>query len=279
MLAGDTVNMQFQLDSTVLDPVNGTFRCAPDNGEPFSSPVVPVTVPARTQGEQWSDGPVILPVTCASGTAPGFFDQVLFRFESVDGQHTAQFRARLQVLPPRAVWTTTSIPLDVSVAPGVPIPCQITVNESGGTLPIAIVPAPFSDAVSLSLGPMTTAVGGTGGNNRTSIQSVIFSIKSGTPAGTRIPLEFDWAVAADDTHPAQTGSVIFNITVLPPEEITLSQQVLTPSGTALGGTASLTIRSDGTYTFTTQMRDSGLDSYNYQVRAALHTAGGVQLMA
>ncbi len=279
ILPGDTLDMQFSLRSTVLDPVNGTFRCAPDNGEPFSSPARPASVPARVQGEQFSDAQVTVPVTCNPGTAPGFFDQVLFRFDSVDDMHNADYRARLEVLPPRAIWTTTSIPLDVSVAPGVPVACQITVNESGGTSPIEIVPAPFSEAISLTLGALTSDVGGTGGNDRTNIQDIVFKIKGGTPAGTQIPLEFDWAVPADDTHPATTGSVIFNITVLPPEEITFEQQVLTPSGTALGGTASLTIRSDGTYTFTTSMRDSGLDSYTYQVRAALTTAAGAQLMA
>ena len=218
-------------------------------------------------------------MTCDPGTAPGFFDQVLFRFDSADDMHNAEYRARLEVLPPRAIWTTTSIPRDVSVAPGLPVACQITVNESGGTSPIEMVPAPFSEAISLTLGAMTSDVGGTGGNNRTNIQHIVFKIKGGTAAGTQIPLEFDWAVPADDTHPATTGNVIFNITVLPPEEVTLEQQVLTPSGTALGGTASLTIRSDGTYTFATRMRDSGLDSYTYQVRAALTTAAGAQLMA
>ncbi len=73
-------------------------------------------------------------------------------------------------------------------------------------------------------------------------------------------MTFDWAVPADDTHPDAMGSIAFRITVTPPEEITLQQQVLRPSGTALGGTASLTLRSDCTYTFTIHLHDSGFDS-------------------
>lgn len=62
---------------------------------------------------------------------------------------------------------------------------------------------------------------------------------------------------------------------LPPETITLQQQISTPAGTALGGWVSVTLRSDGTYTFTTHLHDSGFDSYSYQIRVVLRLQTGV----
>lgn len=72
----------------------------------------------------------------------------------------------------------------------------------------------------------------------------------------------------------QDGAIEF-----PPESISFSQQVLTPSGTALGGTVSVTLRSDGTYNFTGHMHDSGFDSYSFRVRAVVRSASGVALAA
>jgi uncharacterized protein with LGFP repeats len=66
---------------------------------------------------------------------------------------------------------------------------------------------------------------------------------------------------------------------LPPESITLQQNIETPSGTALGGFAAVTLRSDGSYGFVVHLHDSGFESYSFQVRVTLTTASGVQFMA
>jgi hypothetical protein len=54
--------------------------------------------------------------------------------------------------------------------------------------------------------------------------------------------------------------------------VTFHQDVVTPSGTALGGWVEMTLRSDGTYTFSGHMHDSGWDPYDFRVRAVVSTA-------
>jgi hypothetical protein len=54
--------------------------------------------------------------------------------------------------------------------------------------------------------------------------------------------------------------------------VTFHQEVLTPSGTALGGWVEMTLRSDGSYTFSGHMHDSGWDPYDFRVRAVVTTA-------
>jgi hypothetical protein len=54
--------------------------------------------------------------------------------------------------------------------------------------------------------------------------------------------------------------------------VTFHQDVVTPSGTALGGWVEMTLRSDGSYTFSGHMHDSGWDPYDFRVRAVVSTA-------
>ena len=67
----------------------------------------------------------------------------------------------------------------------------------------------------------------------------------------------------------QIGYTVEDGIVELPETYHFSQQVLTPSGTALGGTVDLTVQSNGAFQFTGHMHDSGLDSYSFTVRAVL----------
>ncbi|MBV9672632.1 MAG: hypothetical protein JO076_07375 [Verrucomicrobia bacterium] len=53
--------------------------------------------------------------------------------------------------------------------------------------------------------------------------------------------------------------------------ITFHQDVVTPSGTALGGWVEMTLRSDASYTFSGHMHDSGWDPYDFRVRAVVST--------
>src|ERR1043166_1418195 len=54
--------------------------------------------------------------------------------------------------------------------------------------------------------------------------------------------------------------------------------IVTPSGTALGGTVDLTLFSDGRYSFNVRMHDSGFDPYTFRVRCAVTTPGGIVLL-
>ena len=56
-----------------------------------------------------------------------------------------------------------------------------------------------------------------------------------------------------------------------PAAVTFHGDVVTPSGTALGGWVEMTLRSDGTYTFKGHMHDSGWDPYDFRVRAVVST--------
>src|ERR1043166_5795852 len=60
--------------------------------------------------------------------------------------------------------------------------------------------------------------------------------------------------------------------------ISFHEVVTTPSGTALGGTVDLTLFSDGRYSFTVDMHDSGFDPYTFRVRCAFTTPGGIILL-
>jgi hypothetical protein len=60
--------------------------------------------------------------------------------------------------------------------------------------------------------------------------------------------------------------------------ISFHEVVTTPSGTALGGTVDLTLFSDGRYSFTVHMHDSGFDPYTFRVRCAFNTPGGIILL-
>jgi hypothetical protein len=77
-------------------------------------------------------------------------------------------------------------------------------------------------------------------------------------------LNFSWSAY----NGAGQGTLNFAITVVP-QSRDFSAVVNTPFGTALGGSVQLTVRSDGTYTFSGQMHDSGLDPYDFRIRVLL----------
>lgn len=77
----------------------------------------------------------------------------------------------------------------------------------------------------------------------------------------------DWSGTNDDWR------------ALAPEEKTFGSQVLTPAGTALGGTASITVRRDGTWTSSFHMHDSGAIGYDFSVNAMLVSNNGLTVLA
>ncbi len=62
-----------------------------------------------------------------------------------------------------------------------------------------------------------------------------------------------------------------------PDSFATSQQVLTPAGTALGGSVTLTLSSNGDYSFQFHMHDSGIPDYDFQVHGIFTTSTGLNL--
>lgn len=67
--------------------------------------------------------------------------------------------------------------------------------------------------------------------------------------------------------------------MIAPEEITERASVITPTGTALGGSVEMTLRSNGSYSVDFHMHDSGTPDYDFEVRAIFTTPGGLVLVA
>src|SRR3954454_4929176 len=57
--------------------------------------------------------------------------------------------------------------------------------------------------------------------------------------------------------------------------VSFHADITTPSGTALGGTADITLFSDGRYSFNVHMHDSGFDPYTFRIRCAVLAPGGL----
>ncbi|MDH7459831.1 hypothetical protein QEG73_01035 [Chitinophagaceae bacterium 26-R-25] len=59
------------------------------------------------------------------------------------------------------------------------------------------------------------------------------------------------------------------------EEQTFHGNLVTPTGTALGGSVDLTLRSNGKFDIQFHIHDSGIPDYDFQVRAIFTTSGGL----
>lgn len=64
-----------------------------------------------------------------------------------------------------------------------------------------------------------------------------------------------------------------------PEKVTFHSNIITPSGTALGGSVDMTLLSNGTYNIDFHMHDSGIPDYDFTVRAIFTTPRGLVLVA
>src|SRR5262249_42436113 len=64
-----------------------------------------------------------------------------------------------------------------------------------------------------------------------------------------------------------------------PDEASQPQNVLTPSGTALGGWVRMTLRSNGTYTVQFHMHDSGFPDYDFSVHAIWAANNGITFVS
>lgn len=61
-------------------------------------------------------------------------------------------------------------------------------------------------------------------------------------------------------------------------DLKFHSDITTPSGTALGGTVDITLSNNGNYSFGVHMHDSGFDPYDFRVRCAVQSPGGVTLL-
>jgi hypothetical protein len=59
--------------------------------------------------------------------------------------------------------------------------------------------------------------------------------------------------------------------------VTFHMQITTPSGTALGGSVDVTMKSDGGFSFDVYMHDSGWDPYDFTVRCVVQSGSGVAM--
>ena len=64
-----------------------------------------------------------------------------------------------------------------------------------------------------------------------------------------------------------------------PREVTWDGDVVTPSGTALGGNVHFALRSDGSWSFHSEMHAGGLASYDYDVTGLYATTSGLTFAA
>lgn len=60
--------------------------------------------------------------------------------------------------------------------------------------------------------------------------------------------------------------------------VSFHADISTPSGTALGGTVDITLSNNGNFSFSVHMHDSGFDPYDFRVRCAVQSPGGVTLL-
>ncbi len=67
--------------------------------------------------------------------------------------------------------------------------------------------------------------------------------------------------------------------ILLPQSMTTPPAIITtPAGTALGGSVTCTVRSDGTYQFDYHLHDSGAVGYDFSIRAAFASTNGIVLL-
>jgi hypothetical protein len=64
-----------------------------------------------------------------------------------------------------------------------------------------------------------------------------------------------------------------------PDEVSQSQNVVTPSGTALGGWVRMTLRSNGTYTAQFHMHDSGAPDYDFSIHSIWAGNNGISFVS
>ncbi len=104
--------------------------------------------------------------------------------------------------------------------------------------------------------------------------------------GYPISDEQDWVNPANGVHGRisffQFGKIGWTAPDGPidmPNEVSQTQDVVTPSGTALGGWVRMTLRSNGTYSAQFHMHDSGIPDYDFSVHSIWATNNGITFVS
>lgn len=170
----------------------------------------------------------------------------------------------LTVKPARI--TARLLQTSVVATQGDKVTCQVEFTSQGGDKYIDFTLSTPSLGVHL-----TPAWNHIGPAPATSVIPIQLVIDTEAPAVTNTTMGIIWS-AGDGEH---AGALFLNFTVnLKPDSRTFHQVITTPPGTALGGWAEITIRTDGSYTFRGHMHGSGFDPYALRVSVVVRSAAG-----
>ena len=222
-----------------------------------SIPTITSIVPRR--GKQT----MTLTATVAETTPPGSYS--FFVAETVFNDTFSPFSLSLSVTDPAVVVTSTQ-PNAFSVAVGSQLQFSIDaqIPGAGTNFEMTIDQLPsglsctFLDAQGNPIPAWNVAL--------LSRQGMSFPVRVAltSQSGSVENLTFSWSAY----NGSEKGQLSFNITVVPQSK-TFTAVVNTPAGTALGGSVTLTVRSDGSYVFSGNMHDSGFDPYDFRIRVLL----------
>ncbi|MFJ5064659.1 hypothetical protein ACIP96_35250 [Streptomyces nigra] len=198
------------------------------------------------------------------GTYPvGFetraFDQLQLRTQPFD----------LTVLP--ALVTVRTLTQTVVVPRGGKATCPLEAKSEGGYKRLTLTGAGVPKGIRVV--PVTRELGY---GAETDVIPLEIVADAQAPIVNDYLTSIDWD-AGDGEH---KGRIWVNTTVNQPLETrTFHRQIITPEGTALGGWAELTIRSDGSYTFRGHMHDSGFDPYAFRIGVVVRSPDGTKAIA
>jgi hypothetical protein len=198
----------------------------------------------------------------------GTFD-VGFEAHYFDRLKLLRLPLRLTVRP--AVVTAKLLQTAVVATQGDKVTCQVEVTSQGGHKVIELIGSSPPPGVHMT--PMSYYLGP---NPATVVIPVEFVVDALAPAATAVLVGIIWN-AGDGEH---SGALFLRFTVnLKPDSRTFHQVITTPPGTALGGWAEITIRTDGSYTFRGHMEGSGFDPYAFRIGVVVRGASGTISLA
>ena len=152
-------------------------------------------------------------------------------------------------------------------APGSTVTCMVELATEGGFHEVTFTLS--SPPSGVQMAPVTVDVHYTQPSKQVAIP---LTISSSAPLVDDATVGIRWT----SNDGAGEGVLYTKIdTAWPFESRKFNRTITTPSGTALGGTTELTVRSDGTWTFTGHMHNrNGFDPYAFRVGVVLRAPDG-----
>jgi hypothetical protein len=189
------------------------------------------------------------------------------RVTAFNGVYERRFPLGLTLLP--GTVTVAALQAAIQALQDSTTTCQVSVVVSGGLKEVTFRADALPSGVEMATatqdltGPVTTEV------------TLQFTVAPDAP-----PDETLVTIAWDAGDGANAGAMQLPFTVqLRPESRTFSEEVVTPTGTALGGHVEVTLNNLGAGTFSGAMRATGLPSYKFRVRAVVRSASGLIAIA